>query len=107
MFDSGGYSLKSKMATMHDDMGGAAARDRSPSVAIALQKLPVNVIAVVAACENRVSGDAYVPGDILFSMNGKTIEMLNADAEGRLTWPTPSPTPSAKKEPEPSLTSQP
>lgn len=46
---------------------------------------PVNVIAVVAACENRVSGDAYVPGDILFSMNGKTIEMLNADAEGRLT----------------------
>lgn len=53
--------------------------------AIALQKLPVNVIAVVAACENRVSGDAYVPGDILFSMNGKTIEMLNADAEGRLT----------------------
>ena len=45
----------------------------------------MNVIAVVAACENRVSGDAYVPGDILFSMNGKTIEMLNADAEGRLT----------------------
>lgn len=84
MFDSGGYSLKSKMATMHDDMGGAAAVIGAIR-AIALQKLPVNVIAVVAACENRVSGDAYVPGDILFSMNGKTIEMLNADAEGRLT----------------------
>lgn len=84
MFDSGGYSLKSKMATMHDDMGGAAAVIGAMR-AIALEKLPVNVVAVVAACENMVSGDAYVPGDILFSMNGKTIEMLNADAEGRLT----------------------
>lgn len=84
MFDSGGYSLKSKMATMHDDMGGAAAVIGAMR-AIVKQKLPVNVIAVVSACENMVSGDAYVPGDILFSMNGKTIEMLNADAEGRLT----------------------
>lgn len=84
MFDSGGYSLKSKMATMHDDMGGAAAVIGAIR-AIAKEKLPVNVIAVVAACENMVSGDAYVPGDILFSMNGKTIEMLNSDAEGRLT----------------------
>lgn len=84
MFDSGGYSLKSKMATMHDDMGGAAAVIGAIR-AIAIQKLPVNIVAVVAACENMVSGDAYVPGDILFSMNGKTIEMLNSDAEGRLT----------------------
>lgn len=84
MFDSGGYSLKSRMATMHDDMGGAAAVIGAIR-AIALEKLPVNVIAVVAACENMVSGDAYVPGDILCTMNGKTIEMLNADAEGRLT----------------------
>lgn len=84
MFDSGGYSLKSKMATMHDDMGGAAAVIGAIR-AIAKKKLPLNVIAVVAACENMISGDAYVPGDILFSMNGKTIEMLNADAEGRLT----------------------
>lgn len=84
MFDSGGYSLKSKMDTMHDDMGGAAAVIGAIR-AIALEKLPVNVIAVAAACENMISGDAYVPGDILFSMNGKTIEMLNADAEGRLT----------------------
>ena len=84
MFDSGGYSLKSKMATMHDDMGGAAAVVGAIR-SIAMMKLPVNVIAVVAACKNMVSGDAYVPGDILFSMNGKTIEMLNSDAEGRLT----------------------
>lgn len=84
MFDSGGYSLKSKMATMHDDMGGAAAVIGAIE-AIAKQKLPINVIAVVAACKNMVSGDAYVPGDILTSLNGKRIEMLNADAEGRLT----------------------
>lgn len=84
MFDSGGYTLKSKMATMHDDMGGAAAVVGAIR-SIAMMKLPVNVVAVVAACKNMVSGDAYVPGDILFSMNGKTIEMLNADAEGRLT----------------------
>jgi len=84
MFDSGGYSLKSKMATMHGDMGGAAAVIGAMR-AIVKQKLPVNVVAVVSACENKISGDAYVPGDILFSMNGKTIEMLNSDAEGRLT----------------------
>ena len=84
MFDSGGYSLKSRMETMHGDMGGAAAVIGAIR-AIALEKLPVNVIAVVAACKNMISGDAYVPGDILFSMNGKKIEMLNSDAEGRLT----------------------
>ena len=84
MFDSGGYTLKSKMMTMHDDMGGAAAVIGAIRSA-AIMKLPINVTAVVAACKNMVSGDAYVPGDILFSMNGKTIEMLNADAEGRLT----------------------
>ena len=84
MFDSGGYSLKSKMATMHDDMGGAAAVIGAIT-ALARRKVPVNVVAVVAACKNMISGDAYVPGDILRSMSGKTIEMLNADAEGRLT----------------------
>ena len=84
MFDSGGYSLKSKMATMHDDMGGAAAVIGAMQT-IARQKLSLNVVAVVAACKNMVSGDAFVPGDILYSMNGKTIEMLSADAEGRLT----------------------
>lgn len=84
MFDSGGYSLKSKMATMHGDMAGGAAVIGAIR-AIALAGLKINVTAIVAACKNMISGDAYVPGDILNSMNGKTIEMLNADAEGRLT----------------------
>lgn len=84
MFDSGGYSLKSKMTTMHGDMAGGAAVIGAIR-AIALAGLKINVIAIVAACKNMISGDAYVPGDILNSMNGKTIEMLNADAEGRLT----------------------
>lgn len=84
MFDSGGYCLKSKMATMHDDMGGAAAVIGAIE-AIARAKRKVNVTAVVAACKNMISGDAFVPGDILGSMKGLTIEMLNTDAEGRLT----------------------
>lgn len=86
MYDSGGYSLKTRegMKTMFDDMGGAAAVLGAIRSA-ALNNLPVNVTAVMAACENRVSHDAYVPGDILRSMSGKTIEMLNTDAEGRLT----------------------
>lgn len=84
MFDSGGYSLKSKMATMHDDMGGAAAVIGAIRT-VAKQKLPMNLVVIIAACKNMISGDAYVPGDILHSMNGKTIEMLNTDAEGRLT----------------------
>lgn len=84
MFDSGGYSMKSKMATMHDDMGGAAAVIGAMQT-IALMKLPTPVVGVIAACKNMISGKSYVPGDILRSMNGKTIEMLNADAEGRLT----------------------
>ena len=65
MFDSGGYSLKSKMATMHDDMGGGAAVAGAIR-AIAAQKLPVNVVAVMAACKNMVSGDAYVPAIFCF-----------------------------------------
>lgn len=84
MFDSGGYNLKSKMATMHDDMGGAAAVVAAV-VAAARNHLPVNVTAVVAACKNMLSDTAQVPGDIIKSMSGKTVEMLNTDAEGRLT----------------------
>lgn len=83
-FDSGGYSLKEKMASMHADMGGAGAVIGT-MFAVAQMKLKANVVAVVAACENKIAPDAYVPGDVLFSMNGKTVEMLNADAEGRLT----------------------
>lgn len=85
-FDTGGYSLKptNGMETMKSDMGGAAAVIGAISV-IAKRNLAMNVIGVVAACENMISGCAYRPGDIIGSMSGKTIEVLNTDAEGRLT----------------------
>ena len=85
-YDSGGYSLKptSGMDTMKSDMGGAAAVIRAIST-IAKRNLRMNVIGVIAACENMISGRAYKPGDIIGSMSGKTIEVLNTDAEGRLT----------------------
>ena len=86
VYDSGGYSLKSSqnMRNMFDDMGGGAAVIGAMS-AIAGSRLPVNVVGVIAACENKVSYDAYLPGDIISSMAGKTIEVTNTDAEGRLT----------------------
>ncbi len=85
-FDTGGYSLKppASMTTMKTDMGGAAAVIGAMS-AIASQKLNVNVTAVVAACENMISGGAYRPGDIINSRGGKTIFIKSTDAEGRLT----------------------
>ncbi|MDD3192927.1 MAG: leucyl aminopeptidase [Oscillospiraceae bacterium] len=85
-YDSGGYSLKPStgMETMHTDMGGAGAVIGAIS-AIAKMKLPINVTAVVAACENILSAHAYHPGDIIGSMAGKTIEINNTDAEGRVT----------------------
>lgn len=85
-YDSGGYSIKptSSMDTMKSDMGGAAAVIGAMAT-IAKRNLRMNVIAVVAACENMISGNAYKPGDIIGSMSGKTIEVLNTDAEGRLT----------------------
>jgi len=85
-YDSGGYSLKPTdgMLTMKMDMGGSAAVIGAMA-AIAKQGLKVNVTAVVAACENMISGDAFRPGDVIGSMAGKTIEVTNTDAEGRLT----------------------
>ncbi|MCB5286663.1 MAG: leucyl aminopeptidase, partial [Candidatus Cloacimonetes bacterium] len=85
-FDTGGYSLKptNSMLNMKSDMGGAAAVIGAFS-AIATLKLKVNVIGVIAAAENMISSTAYRPGDILTSMSGKTIEVDNTDAEGRLT----------------------
>jgi len=85
-FDTGGYNLKpgEGMGNMKNDMGGAAAVIGAMA-AIANAKLPVNVTAVVAACENMISGRAYRPGDIINSMAGKTIEIISTDAEGRLT----------------------
>lgn len=85
-FDSGGYSLKrtASMVDMKTDMGGAGAVIGA-MCAIAKNKLKKNVVSVIAACENIISSKAYKPGDIITSMSGKTIEVLNTDCEGRLT----------------------
>lgn len=85
-YDSGGYSIKPAegMATMHSDMAGSASVIGA-MYSIAKNKLKKNVVAIVAACENLISGDAYKTGDIIGSMSGKTIEVENTDAEGRLT----------------------
>lgn len=85
-YDSGGYSLKpsTSMDTMFTDMAGSATVIGAMK-SIAKSKLKKNVIGIIAACENMVSGGAYKPGDIIGSMAGKTIEVLNTDAEGRLT----------------------
>ncbi len=85
-FDSGGLSIKSTkgMLGMKGDMGGAAAVIGAIG-AVAEMKLKVNVVAVVAACENMISGSGYRPGDIIGSMGGKSIFIGNTDAEGRLT----------------------
>jgi leucyl aminopeptidase len=84
-FDSGGLSLKSgeNMMQMKYDMCGAAGVLGS-FVACARMQLALNVVCVVAAAENMPDADAYRPGDVLTSMSGKTIEVLNTDAEGRL-----------------------
>jgi leucyl aminopeptidase len=84
-FDSGGLSLKSgeNMMQMKYDMCGAAGVIGA-FVACARLQLKVNVVCIVAAVENMPDGDAYRPGDVLTSMSGKTIEVLNTDAEGRL-----------------------
>jgi leucyl aminopeptidase len=85
-YDSGGLSIKptASMVTMKDDMGGASAVI-SAMGAIGKLNLKVNVTAVVAACENMISGMSYKPGDIIGSMGGKSIYIGNTDAEGRLT----------------------
>ncbi len=85
-YDSGGYSIKptASMDTMFTDMAGSATVIGAMK-AIAKSKLKRNVVGIVAACENLISGKAYKPGDIIGSMAGKTIEILNTDAEGRLT----------------------
>lgn len=84
-FDSGGYDLKSpaNMLTMKCDMAGGAAV-LGAVAAVAGLDLPVEVHAVVPLAENLVSGGAYKPGDVLRSRAGRTIEINNTDAEGRL-----------------------
>ena len=84
-FDAGGISLKpaNKMEDMKGDMAGGAGTLHGIGAVAALQ-LPVRAIAVVALAENLPGGDAFRPGDILRAANGKTIEITNTDAEGRL-----------------------
>jgi len=84
-FDSGGISLKpgGKMDEMKYDMCGAASV-LGVMEALATADLPINVIGVVPAVENMPSGKATRPGDVVTSMSGQTIEVLNTDAEGRL-----------------------
>lgn len=84
-FDSGGLSLKSgeNMMQMKFDMCGAAGVIGA-FVACAKMQLKLNLVCIVAAVENMPDGDACRPGDVLTSMSGKTIEVLNTDAEGRL-----------------------
>ena len=84
-FDAGGISLKpaAKMEDMKGDMAGGAGTLHGIG-AIAALGLPVRATAVLAAAENLPGGDAFRPGDILRAANGKTIEIVNTDAEGRL-----------------------
>jgi len=84
-FDSGGISIKPSegMGEMKDDMAGAAAVMTALG-AIAQLKPKINVTAIIPATENLPSGTALKPGDVLKAMNGKTIEVISTDAEGRL-----------------------
>lgn len=86
VYDTGGLSLKptpGSMDSMKCDMAGAAAVGATMQ-AIAKNSLPVYVIALVPATDNRPGGDAYAPGDIIRISDGTTVEVLNTDAEGRL-----------------------
>ncbi|KKA45295.1 leucyl aminopeptidase [Salinivibrio sp. KP-1] len=84
-FDSGGISIKpgANMDEMKYDMGGAASVF-GVMRALAELNLPINVVGVLAGCENMPDGQAYRPGDILTTMSDQTVEVLNTDAEGRL-----------------------
>ncbi|HJT14906.1 MAG TPA: leucyl aminopeptidase [Dongiaceae bacterium] len=85
-FDSGGLSLKrtAQMLTMKGDMGGAAAVAGAILTA-ALRKAKVDVVGVMALVENMPSGSSYRPGDIVKTLAGKTMEIVDTDAEGRVT----------------------
>lgn len=86
VYDTGGLSLKptaNSMDFMKCDMGGAASVIGG-LYAISKNKLPYHVIGLVPATDNRPSGDAYAPGDVITMHNKKTVEVLNTDAEGRL-----------------------
>jgi leucyl aminopeptidase len=84
-FDSGGLSLKppDAMETMKSDMGGAAAVYGAMQT-VAELKLPFHVVGIVSSAENMPSATAYRPGDVVTTLSGKTVEVLNTDAEGRI-----------------------
>jgi leucyl aminopeptidase len=84
-FDSGGISIKpaENLDRMKDDMSGGAAVLGAIRTAAAL-KLPLNIVGLLPATENMPSGSAYKPGDVLRTLSGQTIEIINTDAEGRL-----------------------
>lgn len=84
-FDTGGSNLKpgDHMNGMHMDMAGGAIAIHTV-LALAILKVKKNVVALVPAVENRVTGDSYLPGDVIVGMSGKAIEVLNTDAEGRV-----------------------
>ena len=86
VYDTGGLSLKptyDSMDYMKCDMGGAAAV-AGALYAIAKSRLPVHVIGLIPATDNRPDGNAYVPGDVVTMHDGSTVEVLNTDAEGRM-----------------------
>jgi leucyl aminopeptidase len=84
-FDTGGISIKTStnMHLMKSDMGGAAAVFGAIELATKLQ-LPVNLVGIVPACENAVDGKSFKPSDVINSYSGKSIEIIDTDAEGRL-----------------------
>ena len=88
-FDSGGYNLKAGAGSMIEkmkfDMGGAGAVLGAARAIAGLAPSGVQVNFIIAACENMLSAEAMRPGDILIASNQKTIEVINTDAEGRLT----------------------
>ncbi len=86
-FDSGGMDLKpaSSMLTMRDDMSGAACVLGVMRALNTIKPQDIEIHGIIAACENMPGQNAYKPGDILTAKNGKTIEVDNTDAEGRLT----------------------
>lgn len=88
MFDSGGYNIKSASSEIHlmkFDMGGMSAVFGAAEAIATLKPKGVEVHFISATCENMVDSTSYRPGDVIAASNGKTIEIINTDAEGRLT----------------------
>ena len=83
-FDTGGYNIKTNSKNMKSDMGGAATVLGVIEAAARL-KMKVNILVIIASTDNMISGDAFVPDDVITAANGKTIEIFSTDAEGRLT----------------------